>query len=294
MDDLFGIPTAANEIAAVLCVFFGALFVAGATIDLVAVSTGRLRKLDDPALAARLRARPWALLETAWLLLVLALAWLILSSGASLMQRLARLDSHWASMATMLAWTLLLPAAEIGAISLILARKRLSPGAAFGLDAARIGDDIGTGLLFYIMSIPVIAFYSIAYVLALRWIGQPTNTPQEVVRFMLDPGQPLQTQVFLAGVAVLVAPVAEEVLFRGILLPLAAKYVRLPLAIGFVSLLFAVVHWHLPSVVPLFAIAVALSLGYLYSGSIMVPIAMHAAFNAVSLGTMICVRLTAG
>ncbi len=50
-----------------------------------------------------------------------------------------------------------------------------------------------------------------------------------------------------------------------------------------VSTLFAVVHFHLPAVLPLFIIAMACSIAYVRTGSILVPIIMHATFNATTL-----------
>jgi len=86
------------------------------------------------------------------------------------------------------------------------------------------------------------------------------------------------------------APLFEEVIFRGILLPLVARRWGTAAAVVTVSALFAMVHFHLPSVVPLFVIAVAFSLGYVYSGSLLVPVAMHALFNGVNLVMLALLR----
>ena len=42
-------------------------------------------------------------------------------------------------------------------------------------------------------------------------------------------------------------------------------------------------HLHLPSLLPLFLLACVLTLAYELSGSLLVPMAMHALFNAITL-----------
>ena len=100
----------------------------------------------------------------------------------------------------------------------------------------------------------------------------------------------LGIRVYLTGVAVVVAPFFEELLFRGILLPAVAKRYGVGWAIVLVSLAFAGIHLHLPSLVPLFVMAVAFSLAYLHTGSILAPAVMHGLFNAVNILLLTALR----
>lgn len=84
--------------------------------------------------------------------------------------------------------------------------------------------------------------------------------------------------------AVVVAPLFEELLFRGILLPWLRRVLGVWPAIVTSSLLFAVLHadaW--PAPIPLFVLA--LFLGYLAyrTSSLVAPIVLHATFNGVSM-----------
>ncbi len=54
-------------------------------------------------------------------------------------------------------------------------------------------------------------------------------------------------------------------------------------AIIVVSMLFALIHAHLPALVPLFIVAVGCNLAYIHSESLIVPITMHALFNGINL-----------
>jgi membrane protease YdiL (CAAX protease family) len=58
-------------------------------------------------------------------------------------------------------------------------------------------------------------------------------------------------------------------------------------ALSLVSLLFALSHAHLPSLLPLFILALGLGLAYEFTGSLLVPTGMHALFNALMVVKLI-------
>lgn len=82
----------------------------------------------------------------------------------------------------------------------------------------------------------------------------------------------------------LLAGVGEEALFRGVLQPLLADYIGLPLALILVSLLFGLLHCiSLPYVV--FASVLGAAFGALYAGTgnILVPAAAHTSYDFAAL-----------
>ena len=99
--------------------------------------------------------------------------------------------------------------------------------------------------------------------------------------------QSLWTMLALLGLAMFIAPVAEEILFRGILVPLLMKRLGAGPAVILSSVLFALVHLHAPSFFPLFVLATGLALAYIYTGSLWVPIMMHALFNGMNLAILL-------
>lgn len=89
--------------------------------------------------------------------------------------------------------------------------------------------------------------------------------------------------VVLGLIAIVLAPVAEEILFRGILYP-AIKRAGFPrTALWGTSILFAVIHGNLLTLLPLLVLAIALTLLYEATDNLLAPIATHAAFNAANL-----------
>ena len=98
--------------------------------------------------------------------------------------------------------------------------------------------------------------------------------------------------------AVVAAPLAEEILFRGVLLGALWKR-RSPnaalVANAAVSLLFAGLHagqW--PAPIPLFVLSLAFGEAYRRSGSLVAPIAMHVCFNALTSATLLIATAPAG
>ena len=87
--------------------------------------------------------------------------------------------------------------------------------------------------------------------------------------------------ILVAGV--IVAPLCEEFLFRGFLYGVGKRFLG-PAPAGFLSaILFAAFHLNLASLASLFILAVCFTLAYERTGSLLVPICMHALFNFANL-----------
>jgi membrane protease YdiL (CAAX protease family) len=90
--------------------------------------------------------------------------------------------------------------------------------------------------------------------------------------------------IFIVGT--IVAPCCEEFLFRGFFYRTWKRYLG-PLGAGFIaSALFAALHGSLPALGGLFVLACFLTIAYERTGSLLVPIGMHACFNFTSLAVL--------
>ena len=85
--------------------------------------------------------------------------------------------------------------------------------------------------------------------------------------------------------AVVLAPLTEEVFFRGLLQSMIRRWSPSPwVAIVAASVLFTAFHVNQPQALPsLFALSVALGYNYERTGRLYAPILIHAVFNAVNL-----------
>ena len=87
----------------------------------------------------------------------------------------------------------------------------------------------------------------------------------------------------------LLSPVAEEMLFRGVVFHSLQERWRLGTRSAIVgsSLLFALAHVSPLALLPLFLMGMAFAAVYARTGSLWVPISMHAANNAVSFALLV-------
>ena len=89
-------------------------------------------------------------------------------------------------------------------------------------------------------------------------------------------------RVLLGVLAILLAPAAEELLFRGMFYP-AIKQAGYPrLAMWGVSLVFACIHFNLATFVPLFVLALLLTALYERTDNLLASITAHALFNTLN------------
>jgi len=163
--------------------------------------------------------------------------------------------------------------------------RRTSWNAAFGIDGPGLFPDMVAGVLVMLGVMPLVIGYNVVAGMVMEWMDY-TPRVQEVTRIIAEPGHGF-TSAYLVGLAVVVAPVVEELLFRGILLPAIARLSGVKPAIVIVSLLFALVHGaYLPQFGIFFILSVAFCLAYLHRGSIVTPIAMHALFNGLTVAVI--------
>jgi membrane protease YdiL (CAAX protease family) len=98
----------------------------------------------------------------------------------------------------------------------------------------------------------------------------------------------------LGAAAVLLAPVAEEAVFRGIIYPAIKQFGYPRLALWGTSLLFAAVHMNLVTFVPLATLAVVLTMLYERTDNLLAPITAHVLFNALNFATLLVLQQTGG
>ncbi|MDO8545365.1 MAG: CPBP family intramembrane metalloprotease [Opitutaceae bacterium] len=140
-----------------------------------------------------------------------------------------------------------------------------------------------SGVITFLISLPVLAAASYAWKVFLRLSGLPDEA-QDLIR-MFAQAESAWLVVGMTLLAVVVAPIAEELVFRAGLY----RYfrTRMPRSIALVApaLFFAVLHVDWPtmdgiaSVGPLVALAIVYSIAYERTGSIATTIVAHALFN---------------
>ncbi|MDB4141868.1 CPBP family intramembrane metalloprotease [Akkermansiaceae bacterium] len=105
---------------------------------------------------------------------------------------------------------------------------------------------------------------------------------QDLVKLLVET-KDLQLVAAAVFAAVIVAPIAEEVIFRGYIYPVVKRFSEKGFAALFSALLFGVIHFNLASFPALVVMGLVLVALYEVTGSIWPSIACHALFNAISM-----------
>ena len=231
--------------------------------------------------AERIRSRPWQARDALLLVLFLLLIQVLAGAAHWAAVKLGWLASGVRDMDAALVQGVMFHGVALLAVWMFIRCRRGSWQEAFGLDFRGLKSAVGQGLVAYVGIVPLVVATSLMSQIFFYAAGYPV-TLQEVVNIFIE-SQSGWSLVLLVVLAVVVAPVVEETLFRGILLPVLMKYFCTGAAVAAVSLVFAGIHQHLPSFAPLFVLAVALSLLYIHSGSLWAPIVLHSIFNGVSI-----------
>ena len=156
--------------------------------------------------------------------------------------------------------------------------RSINPLTLFGLNAAGWRRSLPAFLPALLIALPAIFF---VHALSFRLLGAEAQ-PQPLLQFLNDsPG--INDRLLLAFTAIVVAPVGEEVIFRGYIYGTARKYAGRWWALAISAVIFAVIHAHLPSLGGLLVLAVALTLVYEFTASLWAPILMHASFNSLTI-----------
>ena len=150
-----------------------------------------------------------------------------------------------------------------------------------GFSRVRFARVLATGVILLLAAIPLIN-------LAEAWMQRAFGTgsgKQEIIE-LFNSSQTIGQRILIIVLAVAVAPITEEFVFRFFLYGLLKRYFGRFFGLMVNALLFAAAHAHLPSFAPLFVLGVCFTLAYEWSGSILVSMTMHSLFNSITLALL--------
>ena len=153
-----------------------------------------------------------------------------------------------------------------------------SATALFGLQPRRFPAAARSALLWLLITYPLI----LAAQAFVQRVFPGGDDSQLIVRYFLEHPDP-RHRAAVVFMAVLVAPMAEEIIFRGYFYGVIRRFGGRVPALLTSSLLFAAIHIHLPSMLGLGLLGLILCLLYERTASLWAPITFHALFNASTL-----------
>lgn len=169
----------------------------------------------------------------------------------------------------------------VGLLIFLLAFLRLrgfNLSALAGLTKLSFGRVLSTGTILLFAGYPIIL---LADALTRRLLGEGLSK-QEIIQ-LFNASQTLPQRIIIIIMAVALAPMAEEFMFRFFLYGVLKRYFGRFIGLVVNASFFAAVHAHLPSFGPLLVLGGCFTIAYEWSGSILVPMTMHALFNAFTL-----------
>lgn len=124
----------------------------------------------------------------------------------------------------------------------------------------------------------------------MKWLkSMGVDQIQESVELLQKSNDPL-TLSLMAAAAVLVAPICEEIVFRGYLYPILKRFSGVWVAGLCSALLFSCAHGNLVALLPLLIFGIVQVVIYEKTGSLWAPIAVHFCFNSASVLAQLAVR----
>jgi len=173
--------------------------------------------------------------------------------------------------------SLCLYGAILALVHLMVRGRQSDWGTAFGFSSTRQLSAVLMALGVTCIVLPIAWYLGILSVqvmemFRLRAVPQPSV---QVLQTTVAAGP----QVFLAFLAVVVAPVTEELLFRGILYPFVKQRGFPRLALWGTAVLFGALHLNLMTFVPLTFLGLVLAWLYDTTDNLLAPIFAHSLFN---------------
>lgn len=171
------------------------------------------------------------------------------------------------------------------ALVLIVARMAFARGIkGFGLRIRTVPQDLAHAFLTLLGVWPLVAATMSLTILVLKALDESFEVPQHEALQVITQSNSAALQTLMVVLAVAVAPLVEELLFRGLFQTMIRSYVGRPWpAIAIASILFAVIHQDAEHWPALFVLALGLGYSYEKSGSLLRAIFMHAMFNGISI-----------
>ena len=281
-----------------ICVFAGSFLVSAMRFFTVGgkaspwlfggLTAGALMALGGALVAIN---KPWPL-ESFMRRLVVFLVFLYagLGLGAWAQHLLGTPDDK--SVLNMVIVTLCFQGAALVLISRFLREHQVGWGGAFGFSKPGWGRALLLGVFVAVIFLPIGWGLQMASAQVMTRI-QITPVAQQAIQ-ALQTAEVWPDRIYLGVVAILLAPLAEEMLFRGILYP-AIKQAGFPrVALWGTALLFAVTHHNAATFLPLMLLAVALALLYEKTNNLLAPITAHSLFNAMNFLVLYLVQQRPG
>lgn len=220
------------------------------------------------------------------------IAWGIVIAAVMIMMVLNQIsekipDPHWGIALHLVGW-------QGGLLVILLLLIRLYP-AQFNLSLSPVRLDTWQTLRQAVLQVlaAVVLLGIIAYcwknaLLLLQEYGMGNFLREQELVSLLGRELSLGIIITMLVAAVIIAPIAEELLFRGLFYRFLKSRMSARNAMIISSVCFGALHYNALSFLPLVFFGMVLTRAYEHTGNLKVPILMHALFNANTVFLVLC------
>jgi membrane protease YdiL (CAAX protease family) len=145
------------------------------------------------------------------------------------------------------------------------------------------------GFAGYLVAIPLV--FVVSLINQFFWNGQGGSNPLLFLALEAQDWVVLGIFFFTASIA---APIFEEIVFRGFLLPSLTRYVPVWGAILISAFIFAIAHLNLSEIIPLATLGIVLGVVYTRSRNLLSSILLHSLWNSATLISLFVIGSGAG
>ena len=170
------------------------------------------------------------------------------------------------------------------ATALVLYMQHIRWSDAFGFANPGKGKAVLWGVFAALIFLPIAYLAKSASVTFLQWADHAiglhidVSKPQEAVAVLTNQ-QSVGAKIYAAFFAIVIAPVAEEILFRGILYPTIKQAGYPRIALWSTAMVFAAIHLDFQIFVPLTILGLMQVFLYERTDTLLAPITAHSLFN---------------
>jgi membrane protease YdiL (CAAX protease family) len=166
---------------------------------------------------------------------------------------------------------------------IFLKRHNLQAGEIFGIHRSTPLFVFLSGLVGFIIFVPLgIELQRLTILLIKALTGGTAPIESQVVVQILQQKPPVIYTILIGISTIILAPIAEEILFRGLLYTTLKNAGHPFVALYGVSFLFGVIHNNLVAALPLAFFGIILTIVYEVTGNLLAPIIAHSLFNLMN------------
>lgn len=175
----------------------------------------------------------------------------------------------------------------LGTLAYWSRRKGISIVQSLGFSSPGIWGRIGLGAGTYLAFVPALVVLLFASLLLCKVFGIEPQS-HELVDILTRERSPLRL-VFLGALTMLLGPLVEEVVFRGVVYSAMRKRMGVYGAAAASSLIFAIAHANAAQTLPIFGMGMVLAVLYEHTGSLVASITFHVMNNALAFALTVLV-----